>query len=124
MHLAALLVCHADTYSAPITIMHGIDKHENQAALRYRTHTSALKEAQFIHAELAEQVQAGHVAVFHLYMFMALPNLWISPIAVISQVGRRLHLIFDLTWSGINKATTRLAHMGAMRFRSALHRIL
>ena len=32
----------------------------------YVTHAFASKEAEFIHAELAKQVQAGHVAVFPL----------------------------------------------------------
>ena len=41
-------------------------------AIRYGTHDSARQEAEFIHVELAKQVQAGHVAVFSLEEFTAL----------------------------------------------------
>ena len=40
------------------------------------------------------------------------------------QVGRRIRLIFDFIWSGLNKSTKRLSPMEAMRFGGALHRIL
>ena len=39
-----------------------MDKEEKEAALRYGTHISALKEADSPHADTAEQVQEGHVA--------------------------------------------------------------
>ena len=54
----------------------------------------------------------------------ALQNLWLSPIAVIPQVGRRPRLIFDFTWSGINDVAERLSPMEAMRFRGVLLRII
>ena len=54
----------------------------------------------------------------------ALKNLWLSPIAVIPQVGRRPHLIFDFTWSGLNNISECLAPMEAMRFGGTLLRIL
>ena len=44
-------------------------------ALRYITHTSTLKEAEFIHTELDKQAQAGNVAVFPLDAVMDLHNL-------------------------------------------------
>ena len=74
--------------------------------------------------ELAKQVQAGYVAVFPLESVNALHNLWISPIAVIPQVGRRPRLIFYFAWSRINDVSKRLALMEAMRFRGVLQRIL
>ena len=40
-----------------------MDEEERDAAILYVMHTSDQKEAEFIHTELAEQVQAGHVAV-------------------------------------------------------------
>ena len=54
----------------------------------------------------------------------SLKNLWLSLVVVIPQVGRRPHLIFDFTWSGLNEATKRLAPMEVMRFGGALHCIL
>ena len=75
---------------------------------------------EFIHAELADQVQEGHVAVFPLEAVTSLQNLWLSPVAVIPQVGRIPRLIFDFTWSGINDISERLSPMEAMRFGGAL----
>ena len=70
------------------------------------------------------RVQAGHVAIFPLEAVNALQNLWISPVAANPQVGRHPHLIFNFTWSGLNKATKCLAPMETMRFGGALQRIL
>ena len=47
-------------------------------------------------------MKTGHVAVFPLEAVTSLQNLSLSPVAVITQVGRRPRLIFDFTWSGIN----------------------
>ena len=55
---------------------------------------------------------------------MALQNLCLSPISVISQLVRSPRLIFYFTWSGINKATNILVPMEVMLFGRALHRIL
>ena len=66
-------------------------------AVRYGMHASASKEAEFIHAELADRMPVGHVAVFPLESVIALQKLWLSPVAVIPQVGRIPCLIFDLT---------------------------
>ena len=73
---------------------------------------------------LAEEVQTGHVAILPLKVVNALQNLWLSPVAVIPQVWRRPHLIFDLTWSELNEASKRLAPMEVVRSGGALQRIL
>ena len=101
-----------------------MEEEERQAYIRYGTHAFASKEADFIHTELAEQVQAGHVYVFPLKAVISLQNMWLSPIAVIPQVGRRLQPIFDFTWSGINDIAEDLAPMEAIRFGGALQSIL
>ena len=59
-----------------------------------------------------------------LEVFKALQNLWLSPVVVITQVGRRPRLIFDFIWSGLNKETTCLAPTSAMRFGGAIHHII
>ena len=69
-------------------------------------------------------MQAGHVAVLPLVAVNALHNLWLSPVAVILQVGRRPCLIFDFTWSRLNDVSKLLAPMEVMRFGGALQRIL
>ena len=74
--------------------------------------------------ELAEQVQEGYVAVFPLEAVTALQKLWLSPVAVIPQVGRMPRLIIDFTWSGLNDIVEHLSPMEAMRFGGALQRIL
>ena len=93
-------------------------------APHYDNHASALKEAELIHVELDEHIQAGHVTVFPLEEVWDLHTLWLSPLSVISQVGRRPHLIFDFTRSGLNKSKERLALIEAIRFGSEIHRIL
>ena len=69
--------------------------------------------------ELFEQVQAGHVAVSPLEAFNALHNLWLSPVAVTPQVGRRLRLIFNFTWSGLNDISKGLPPIELMCFMVA-----
>ena len=64
------------------------------------------------------------MAVFTLEAFTLLKNLWLSPVAVIPQVGRRPQLIYYFTWSGLNKTSKLLAPTEAMRFGGALQRIL
>ena len=80
---------------------------------------SANKEEECINTELFEQVQAGHVTVFPLEAVSALHNLWLSPVAVTYQVGRRLHLIFNFTWSGLNDVSQVLSPIELMRFMVA-----
>ena len=87
-------------------------------------HTSAHKEAEFIHTELAKQVQAVHVTVFPFEVVNFLKKLWLLPVAVITQVGRRPQLIYDFTWRRLNKTSKFLSPMEVMRFRGALQRIL
>ena len=101
-----------------------MDKEERCASIRYGTHASTSKEAEFIHAEFSKQVQAGHVAVFPLEVVTTLQNMWLLPVAVIPQVGRRPRLIFDFTWSGLNDIEERLSPMEAMRVGGVLLCIL
>ena len=46
--------------------------------------------------ELADKVQVGHVDVLPLKTVNTLHNLWLFPVAVIPQVGKRPRLSFDL----------------------------
>ena len=123
-HPAAPLLRHAAEHGVPIAFPRGMYEEERDDAILYGMHASARKEAEFIHMNLAEQIQAGHVAVFTLEAVTSLKNLWFSPIAVIPHVGRRPQLIYDFTWSGLNNTSERLSPMDAMRFRGALQRIL
>ena len=86
-----------------------MDKDEKEVAIRYGTYVSANKEVKFINKELDDQVQAGHVTVFTLEAVNYLHNPWLSPVAVIPQVGRRLRLIFDFTPSGLNEVSKSLS---------------
>ena len=85
-----------------IDLPQGMGRQDKQVTLRYGTHASYLKYAELIHVELSEQIQAGHMDVYPLDTVMDLHKLWLSPIAVITQVGRRPHLIFYFTRSGLN----------------------
>ena len=50
-------------------------------------HSSAKKEVDFVHQDLAYQVQAGHIVVSPLYTVRDLPNLWLLLVAATPQVG-------------------------------------
>ena len=88
-----------------------MDEEENEEEIRYGTYDSANKEADFINVDLSEQVQAGQVNIFPLEAVNTLDNLWLSPVEVIPQVGRRPRLILDFIWSGLNNISKRLSLM-------------
>ena len=120
----APLLRHAAHHSVPIDLPHGMDEQENEMALRYSTNAFSHKEVEFIHTELAEQVQARHMEVFPMTAVNALPNLWLYPITFNPQVGQQPRLIFDFTWSGMNNATKRLVPMKAICFGGELQHII
>ena len=62
--------------------------------------------------------------VFPLEEVTYLKHLWLLPVTVIPQVGRRPLMIYDFIWIGINKTSKCLAPAEAMRFGGALQRIL
>ena len=95
-----------------------------RAALHYGVHSSIRKDVDFIHQELSEKVQAGHVIVYPLIAGQGLPKRWLLPVSSIPQVGRQHHIIFDFTWSGLNEATAWEAPGEVMRFGSTLFRII
>ena len=65
-HLAASILCHAAEHGVPIALSRGMDEEERDSAILYGKHISTRKEVEFIHTELAKQVQSGNVAVFPL----------------------------------------------------------
>ena len=119
-HLEAQLLCHAEKHGVPIALTRIMDKEEKEASILYGTYASANKEAECINTELFEQVQAGHVAISPLEVFNALHNLWLSPVTVKPQVGRRLRLIFNFTWSELNDVSKGLPPIESISFRGAL----
>ena len=54
-----------------------MDEEERDETIRYGNHASTSKEAEFIHKELAEQVQSGNVAVLPLEAVTSLQKLWL-----------------------------------------------
>ena len=83
-----------------------------------------MKEADFVHQELADQVQSVHIAVLPLAAVRNLPKLWLFPVTAILQVGRRPHLILYFTWNGLNEATAQEALEEVMRFGGTLRHII
>ena len=73
---------------------------------------------------MVKQVYADYVSIFPLELLNALHSLWVFPVAVTPQVGRRPRLIFYFTWSGLSDVSKHLDPMEAMRFGGALQRIL
>ena len=95
-----------------------MDEEEKEAAIRYGTYAYANKEAEFINADLFEQLQAGQVTVFPLETVNYLHNLLvqlrvnelclligrgISPIAV----GCLFLLLVHYSWKGDQDAVLR-----------------
>ena len=78
--------------------------------------------------EVADQVQDEHISIFPWEAIVVLPNLWISLLAIIPQVGRRPRLIYDFTSNRLNANDKHLAPMEAMRFsgmiQRCIHRVL
>ena len=121
LHLSAPLLRHEAEHGVPIALTRGMEEEDKEASIRYGTYASANKEAESnYNEELFEQVQAGHVAVFPLEAVNTLHNLWLSPVAVTPQVGRRQHLILNFTWSRLNDVSKGLSPIELMRFRGAL----
>ena len=69
-------------------------------------------------------MQVVHVAIFPISVIRHIHNIWLSPIAAISQTVRKPRLVYDLSWSGLNKLAKAVAQKDSMRFGKALHRLL
>ena len=93
-------------------------------SIRYGAHYSVTKETTFVRTELVEQARAGHISLFPLRAVLHLPRLWISPIAAISQQGRKTCLVYDFSWSEINEAITQVSHKEAMLFGKAIYIVI
>ena len=85
-------------------------------SLQYGAHSSAIKELDFVHQEIVELFQAGHIVVSLLATVHGLPKLCLSPVAVTPQMERRLHLFFYFTWSILNKVTAKESFKEVTRF--------
>ena len=78
IHLDATMLNHARNHGLPISLPIGMSEEELRAALHYGAHSSAIKEVDFIHQELAEQVQAGPIVILPLAAAHNLTKLWLS----------------------------------------------
>ena len=94
------------------------------SAIAYGAHSSANKEKAFVWRELAEQLQARHVAIFPLSAVRHLHKLCLYPLFTILQSGRKPRLIHDFSWSKLNKIAKAAAQKESMHFGKALHRLL
>ena len=123
-HRAAAMLNRARQHGLPISLPRGMSEEELRTALHYGSNSSAKKEVDFFHQEMADQVQAGHIIISPLETVRDLPQLWIFPVAAIPQVGRRPRLIFDFTWSSLNEYTAGEAPKEVMRFGGTLYHII
>ena len=120
-HPAAALLEHMRVHGVPIKIEKNT---EITRAIIYGAHYYATKETTFVRTELQEQAQAVHITLPPLRAVRHLPRLWLSPLAAILQRGRKPRLIYDFSWSGLNKAVTQVAHKEAIRFGKSLYRVI
>ena len=119
-HPAVVLVNHPETYGVKISISCGMNVQERTEVLAYDVHASASRAIDFIHIELAEKFQAGHIAFFRWDTIVHLEKLWLSLVNIILQECSQLRIIFELTWSGLNMEATPQAPRKAMQFRGSL----
>ena len=80
-------------------------------------------EQSFVRKGLAEKLQAGHFAIFPLAAIRHLQKLWISLLEAIPQTGRKPRLIYDLSWSGLNKIAKSAAQKYVVLFGKSLQSI-
>ena len=59
-----------------------------------------------------------------LSAILKLPGVRLSPLGVVPQQDRRLRLIVDYTYSGVNQDTVKMAPPEAMQFGRALQRVI
>ena len=65
-HQSAEMMNHERQHGLPISLPREISEEEFRAALHYLAHSFAMKEVDFVHQELADQAQAGHIVVLPL----------------------------------------------------------
>ena len=92
--------------------------------LWYGFHSSALRYAAFVRAELKAQNAMGHIVVLPWEDVRDLSGLWISPLGLITQEGHRPRLIYDYMRSSRNVAVLYQAPTEAMQFSQTVPRLL
>ena len=65
-----------------------------------------------------------HIFVLTWHDVHTLVDLWIRPIGLTPQEGRLPWIIYDYTWSGLNKAFLQQAPLETMEFRQTLPHLL
>ena len=99
------------------------NKAQNRA-LAHGTHISPHRDSHFVLEELHLQAKAGDVILLLLSLVVHLPNFLLSPVAAFPQENRKLRLIYDCSFFGINKASVPLAPMEAVQFSRTFFRLL
>ncbi len=87
-------------------------------------HTSTKEYAEFVNEEMADFCDKGFWTVLPFELVKDLPNLCLSPLAVVPQCECCPRLIVDLSFWGINDETICQAPQESMQFGHALERIL
>lgn len=95
-----------------------------EAAIHRGPHPSAKLHREFLLSEMVEMWKKGQAALLPISVARQLEFLMLSPPASIEQRGRRNRNLLDLTYSGVNGASLRLAPREAMQFGTALRRLL
>ena len=62
--------------------------------------------------------------VLPAHLVKHIPGLWLSPLGLVPQRGRRDRMISDYSFFGVNAETLQLAPMEAMQFGRTLKRLL
>ena len=89
--------------------------------LSYGAQSSAQNEKNFSWREISEQLHAGHMAILTWEAVKHLSGLRLYLIEAIPLVGRKLHPIYDFSWSILDANETQAAQNEGIRVVRSLH---
>ena len=93
------------------------------AAIAYGSQNLFDRDPSFLRTEMRDFLEKGFWIVLPLEDAVGLNGFCLSPVGLIPQRDRRDRIVIDYTWSGVNKATHRLAP-DSMQFCGAMQLIL
>ena len=93
-------------------------------AIQYKAHSSAEDHEDLPCNKLADMVKAGHWVLLSYSSVQHTTNLQISQVGTVLQQDCKPRCIVDYTFSGVNKATVKLAPPESVQFGKALDRII
>ena len=102
-HTTAQLINHTRKHGVYIAIKIGIQKEELAKSLSYRENSSSVKENAFVMKDIMDHLRDRHLAISTLVYVHNINGMWLYSLAAIPQTGRKYHIIYDFSCSGLNE---------------------